>query len=68
MGFIVCVCLGSTKQRKLELAEDQSTPTVGGETDCILHFKLVLQGNCYSLASESIADFLVDEEITHSSL
>lgn len=50
------------------LAEDQRTPTVGGERDCILHFKLVLQGNCYSLASEGIADLLVDKEITHHSL
>lgn len=56
------------KTTTVTLAEDQCTPTVGAEEDCILHFKLVLQGNCYSLASEGIDDFLVDKEIIHSSL
>lgn len=56
------------KTRTVTLAEDQRTPSAGGERDCILHFKLVSQGNCCSLASEGIADFLVDKEITHSSL
>lgn len=73
MDLFYCLCVfreyKAKKATTVTLAEDQCTPAVTAEGDCILHFnlQLVLQGNCYWLASEGIDDFLVDKEITHSS-
>lgn len=45
-----------------------ATHTVGGEGDCIFHFKLDLQVNYDVLVPESSPDSHVDPEITHHSL
>lgn len=56
------------KARTVTLAKDQSIPTVEGEGTASYILNVCCKEIFYLLASEAIADLLVDKEITHSSL